>query len=87
MNTIQTFWKNKTLRNGSIIILVAIILLTFPRVFTPASPSESESDIQVQVISIELTETIEASGSLEAQPFANLTWKTNGIVEAVNVDV
>ena len=30
-------------------------------------------------------ETIEASGSLEAQPFAALNWKTDGVVENVNV--
>lgn len=87
MNAIQNFWKNKTLRNVSIIILVVIILLTLPRVFAPANASESTTNAPAEVISIELTETIEASGSLQAQPFASLTWKTNGVVESVNVEV
>lgn len=87
MNTIQNFWKNKTLRNGSIIVLIIIILLTVPRMLAPASASTSESNTSAQVISVELTETIEASGSLQAQPFASLTWKTNGVIESVNVEV
>lgn len=87
MNAIQNFWKNKTLRNVSIIILVVIILLTLPRVFSPASASETITNAPAEVISIEVTETIEASGSLQAQPFASLTWKTSGVVESINVEV
>jgi HlyD family secretion protein len=33
-----------------------------------------------------MAETIEASGSLAAQPFASLEWKTSGVVEDVNVE-
>lgn len=87
MKAIQNFWKNKTLRNVSIIILVVIILLTLPRVFAPASASETTTSAPAEVISLEVTETIEASGSLQAQPFASLTWKTNGVVESINVEV
>lgn len=87
MNAIQNFWKNKTLRNVSIIILVVIILLTLSRVFAPANASESTTNAPAAVISIEITETIEASGSLQAQPFASLAWKTSGVIESVNVEV
>lgn len=86
MNTIQNFWKNETIRI-SIIILVVIILLTLPRVFALANASQSNSNSQAQVALLEVTETIETSGSLQAQPFASLTWKTNGVVESVNVKV
>lgn len=41
--------------------------------------------MQAQVVSIEVVETIETSGALQAQPFASLAWKTSGVVELINV--
>ncbi|MGE5464590.1 MAG: efflux RND transporter periplasmic adaptor subunit [Syntrophothermus sp.] len=38
-----------------------------------------------KVISLDLTENVQASGSLEAQPSASLTWNTGGVVDAVTV--
>ena len=38
-----------------------------------------------QVVSLNLAETVEASGSLEAQPSATLLWNTSGVVEEVYV--
>jgi HlyD family secretion protein len=39
----------------------------------------------VKVVSLTLAETVDASGTLEAQPFASLNWKTGGVVETVYV--
>lgn len=83
---IQNFWKNKTLRNVSIGVLVAIILFTLIRGFSPANASNVPST-EAQVVSLEVAETIETSGTLQAQPFASLTWKTSGVVESINVEV
>lgn len=83
---VQNFWKNKTLRNVSIGVLVAIILFTLVRGFSPANASNVPTT-EAQVVSLEVAETIETSGTLQAQPFASLNWKTSGVVEAVNVEV
>lgn len=40
---------------------------------------------EANVVALDVAETIEASGSLEAQPFASLNWKADGTVEVVNV--
>ncbi len=79
------FWRNKTVRNWTIAGVVVIAALLFAWVFSPAKANESAVATEVTVTSLDVAETIEASGSLEAQPFASLHWKTSGVVEAVNV--
>lgn len=75
--------KNKKVRNGSIIAVLAVAALFIWMGTSPSSASETVET--VQVVSLDLMETIETSGTLEAQPYAGLTWKTNGVVETVNV--
>lgn len=87
MNTIQNFWKNKTLRNWSIGIAVVILVFFVARGFSPASASDLTIPVEAEVVMLEVAETIETSGTLQAQPFASLTWKTSGVVESVNVEV
>lgn len=86
MNAIQNFWKNKTLRNWVIVITAVVILLLLARGFSPANASDVPAT-EAQVVLLEVAETIETSGTLQAQPFASLTWKTSGVVESVNVEV
>ncbi|HNF93904.1 MAG TPA: efflux RND transporter periplasmic adaptor subunit, partial [Anaerolineales bacterium] len=50
-----------------------------------ANASDSAAAETAQVVSLTLTETVDSTGSLEAEPFANLDWKTSGTVAAVNV--
>jgi HlyD family secretion protein len=38
-----------------------------------------------KVVSLDLTQNVQASGSLQAQPSASLTWNTAGVVDTVNV--
>lgn len=78
-------FKNKTIRNWGIVILVAIVAFLAVRSFSSANASEATVSAEGQVVSLPVAETIAASGSLEAQPFAALNWKTSGVVEKVNV--
>jgi HlyD family secretion protein len=83
MNTILNFIKNKKVRNWGIaaIAVVAVLAWTF---FSP-NTSNAQTSTEATVTSLSVAETIEASGSLAAQPFASLEWKTSGVVENVNV--
>ncbi len=83
MNTILNFIKNKKARNWGIaaIAVVAVLAWAF---FSPKT-SSAQTSTEATVTSLSVAETIEASGSLAAQPFASLEWKTSGVVENVNV--
>jgi len=87
MSFFSNLLKNKTNRIWGAALLVLILGLAAWRLFAvPASASAtSTASNQVEVVSLDVAETVEASGSLEAQPFASLTWKTGGTVEDVNV--
>lgn len=73
------------------IIAGAAVVIAFLGVWGFSSSNTANATEQtgenLQVISLEVAETVEASGTLEAQPFASLVWKTGGVVEAVNVEV
>jgi RND family efflux transporter MFP subunit len=78
-------WKNKTVRNWTIAGVAVIAALLLAWGFSPAKANDTTVATGATVASLDVAETIEASGSLEAQPFASLSWKTSGVVEAVNV--
>ncbi|MBK9926189.1 MAG: efflux RND transporter periplasmic adaptor subunit [Anaerolineales bacterium] len=79
-------FKNKKIRNWIIaIVAIAIVAFVAVQMILPASASTSTAAQKEKVIAIDVAETIEASGTLDAQPFASLAWKTSGIVEKVNV--
>jgi len=83
MKTVMNFIKNTKIRNWGIaaIALLAVLAWTF---FSP-NTSNAQTSTEAVVTSLNLAETIEASGSLAAQPFASLEWKTSGVVEDVNI--
>lgn len=85
MDTVLNIWKNKQVRNWGIALLAVLVIALLVRGFSPANASDASPATEAKVVSLDVTETIEASGSLEAQPFASLTWKTAGVVQAVNV--
>jgi HlyD family secretion protein len=62
-----------------------IILILIGLGISSASGGNSAVPTEATVTELTAAETIQAVGSLEAQPFASLTWKTNGLVESVNV--
>ena len=81
----QNLFKNKNVRNWGIVIVVVIAAVFAAQAFSSANASSDAIAMEGKVVSLSVAETIEASGSLEAQPFAALNWKTSGVVEKVNI--
>jgi multidrug efflux pump subunit AcrA (membrane-fusion protein) len=85
MNAILNLWKNKKLRNWSIAVITMMVVILVGLGFSSANAVSATANTEAKVVVLNVAETIEASGSLEAQPFASLDWKTSGVVEAMNV--
>ncbi len=85
MEKISNLWKDKRIRNWGMALIAVVVIILLARGFSSANASTSAAPTEAKVVSLDVTETIEASGSLEAQPFAALNWKTDGVVQAVNV--
>ncbi|MBK6646964.1 MAG: efflux RND transporter periplasmic adaptor subunit [Anaerolineales bacterium] len=67
---------------GAVVVLALLVGLMTKR----ANASDSAAADTAQVVSLTLTETVDTTGSLEAEPFASLDWKTGGTVAKVNVE-
>ena len=81
----NNFLKGKTAWYWGIGLVVALAgLFVLPR-FNSANASTTTSQSPASVVSLNVAQTVEASGSLEAQPSASLTWNTGGIVDQVYV--
>lgn len=78
-------FKNKNFRNWGIGVVIAGTLVWLGVSFFSANAGSATVSTEGTVVLLEVAEMIEASGSLEAQPFAALNWKTSGVVEKVNV--
>lgn len=79
-------FKNKQIRNWSIVILAVIVIgVLAMRMISPVGASAENAATQEKVVSLEVAQTIEASGTLDAQPSATLVWNTGGVVEEVIV--
>jgi HlyD family secretion protein len=77
--------KGKKARYWGIgLVLVIIAVFVFLR-FNSAPASNGIADPSATVTTLNVTQTVEASGALAAQPSASLTWNTSGVVEIVNV--
>jgi RND family efflux transporter MFP subunit len=83
--TNKNFLKGKKARYGIIGLIVALIALFVLFIFNPASASNANTESTAKVVSMNVAETVEASGSLEAQPSASLIWNTSGVVDEVYV--
>jgi HlyD family secretion protein len=81
----MNFLKNKKIRNWGITIAVMIVAILVVWEYSSANAISATENTESKVITLDIAEMIEASGSLEAQPFASLSWKTGGVVEVVNV--
>jgi HlyD family secretion protein len=87
MNKALGFLKGKNARYWVIgLIVVLIAVLGFVN-FRSANASNTTVETSASVVALDVAETVEASGSLEAQPSASLTWNTDGVVEEVYVQV
>ena len=77
--------KGKKTRYGLIgLAIILIALFVFMR-FNSARASNGSADATASVVTVNVAQTVESSGSLEAQPSAGLTWKTGGVVDQVYV--
>jgi HlyD family secretion protein len=78
--------KNRKIRNW-LIALVAVILLIpiTARANSSTRAGTPQLNPNDKVVSMNVAETVDTSGSLEARPFADLTWNTSGVVDKVNV--
>jgi HlyD family secretion protein len=87
MSAFFNLFKNKNTRNWGITLVVLLAGLLAWRIFVSADVASATADAEnvATVVSVDVAETIEASGSLEAQLFASLDWKTGGVVETVYV--
>jgi HlyD family secretion protein len=78
--------KNRKTRNWLIALVVVILLIPLTaRALAPAKTSVAQFNTNDKVVAMNVAETVEAAGSLEAQPFANLNWNTSGVVDMVKV--
>jgi len=78
-------FKNKSIRRWLIIGAVVIVVLLAVRSFSSARAGTVAQVTNEKVVALTVSETIGASGTLQAQPFAALNWKTNGVVAGVYV--
>ncbi len=85
MDAILNLWKDKRVRNWSVTLVAAIVVAMLIIGFSSANAGSTTAPTEASVVALQVGETIEASGSLEAQPFASLNWKTSGVVESVTV--
>ncbi len=85
MNAVLNLLKDNKIRNWSVAVIVVIVVSFLAWTYSSANASTSSVVKELTVVSLDVAETIEASGSLEAQPFASLDWKTSGVVQAVNI--
>jgi HlyD family secretion protein len=83
----QNFLKRKRARYWGTGLLVLLIGAFFFLRFDSARASNSTPTSTATVTSLNVAETIQGSGALQAEPSATLTWNTSGVVEKVNVKV
>jgi RND family efflux transporter MFP subunit len=85
MDVISNLLSNRKTGNWVIAGMAVVILILIGWGISSASGGNTAAPTEATVTGLTAAETIQATGSLEAQPFASLTWKTNGLVESVNV--
>src|SRR5574339_436077 len=65
------------------IVVIGAVLLALR--FNTAAASNANTETTGSVVSMTMSTTVDASGSLAAQPSATLTWNTGGVVQEVYV--
>jgi HlyD family secretion protein len=83
MSALLSLFKNRKI--GYRLAGVALIVLIWLGTGCSSATSDVGVTENMKVVSLQVEETVDASGSLEASPFARLTWKTGGVIEKVNV--
>src|SRR5919112_3597234 len=81
----NNFLKGRKTRYWIIGLTVVLLALFISLRFNSARASNAASASSASVVSLDVAQTVEASGSLDAQPSASLTWDTGGVVDKVYV--
>ncbi len=83
----RSFLKGRKVRSWGIalvvILIAAFVFLRFSSAHARGNATTAQSIGTVTTLN--LAQSITASGSLAAEPSANLTWNTSGVVDQVNV--
>ncbi len=80
------FLKGKKARYWVIgLVVVIVAALVFTSINARASTGATSQQQTGTVTTLNIAQTVEASGSLAAQPSASLAWNTSGVVDQVNV--
>ena len=82
----QNALKRKRVRNWVIGLIVVLVVVFIALRFNPAQADNASAAVAGTVVSLNVAQTVAASGSLETQPFASLTWKTEGVVQEIYVE-
>jgi multidrug efflux pump subunit AcrA (membrane-fusion protein) len=64
--------------------VILVVVFIWPA-YNQAAAGSIPAEVAGKVTSIEVAETIETTGPLQAQPLVSLTWNTSGVVEEVYV--
>ena len=81
----NNFLKGRKTRYWIIGVTVVLLALFVLMRFNSARASNASAELTATVVSLDVAQTVEASGSLDAQPSASLTWDTGGVVDKVYV--
>jgi HlyD family secretion protein len=72
----------------SLVVLIAAAVVFVPRILAERSGMGRNANQQTETVSkLTVTDKIDAAGTIDADQFAALTWKTTGTVSQVNVKV
>jgi len=85
MNAKLNLLKNKQIRNWCIAVTAVVVVTSIGLGLSSTKTVNAAVATEATVVSLNVAEKTEASGSLEVQPFASLDWKTSGVVESVNI--
>ena len=78
--------KKRKIRNWLIAAVAIIILVPLTvKALSPSGASAPSFNPNDKVVAMNVAETVDTTGSLQAQPFADLGWNTSGVVDAVKV--
>ena len=81
----SNLFKSKKLRTWGIITAMLLALFLAGQLFLSGKANAATTGSDGMVTSMNVAETVDASGSLDALLSANLTWSTSGVVDQVYV--
>ena len=81
----SNLFKSKKLRTWGVIAAIVVALLLIGPMFLFGKANAAAATSEGKVTSLSVAQTVDASGSLEAQLSADLTWGTSGVVDQVYV--